>query len=323
MLVATYHATNWLSGAGLELGRWMDINVVLSSLRMPLFFVLSGLFARKWLHADWRTLFRSKIRLFAWVFLVWETLGSLAITVGLSARGQQVNVLGTIKGLVLSPAIPRFELWFIWALIVFFIVAKATRTLDSRLQLLIAGAISAVALTLWYSSTTGLTGSAKFYFFFLAGIYLREHVTRFGGTPRVPLLVGAFALWAALSVTLAAFDLRGVFGLFFLNCVAGVFGGIVLSRALTKISFLGRIGQQTLPIYLAHTPIIILIAATAAIPFVFNAMSAITPVMPIILGPVAVTLALLLYRLCSRTWLRYLYEAPVNAFHRAINFVRR
>ncbi len=42
--------------------------------------------------------------------------------------------------------------------------------------------------------------------------------------------------------------------MYFVNCVVGVIGGLALSRFLSGLTVLGRLGRQTLPIYLAHTP---------------------------------------------------------------------
>lgn len=312
LLVPLYHATNWLLGVGLNIDYWHDINDVLASLRMPLFFALSGLFAPKWLLVNWRTLFRSKILLFAWVFLVWELIGTVVFMLGQVTTGKGVNVLGSIEALLISPVLPRFELWFIWALMLFFIVAKATRRIDPRIQLVAVGVMSLVALTIWPTVTTGWTGSAKYYFFFLAGIYLRNQLLRFGAVRSHTLLAGVIALWAVLSITFAVLDIRGVPGLYFVNCVAGVFGGIALSRVLGRVNLLSRIGKQTLPIYLAHTPIIIVLSFVLSLPVIFPWVNAIAPVVPLLVAPLAIYLALALYHLCRTRDVMFLYEPPAK-----------
>jgi hypothetical protein len=95
-LVALYHAGNWLGGTDLDVGPWQDVSTVLSSLRMPLFFVLAGLFAPKWLEAGWRWLLRWKVLLFWWVFVVWETIGTFAFPLGLAAADKPIGVTGLI-----------------------------------------------------------------------------------------------------------------------------------------------------------------------------------------------------------------------------------
>ncbi|MET0694737.1 MAG: acyltransferase family protein [Propionibacteriaceae bacterium] len=314
VLVALYHAARWLSKAGFDTAGWQLANEILSSLRMPLFFALAGLFAGKWLRASWRDLVRAKVVLFAWVFFIWETIGSIAFVLGTATNGHRVSLWDTGISLLISPLVPKLELWFIWALTLFFVLAKLTRAVPVWVQLGITALVSATALTLWLNTTTGATGSAKYYFFFLAGIYLRELILKFGSTPQVPVLVVAFVAWGAVSFSLSFLGLRGVFGLYFLNCVLGVIGGIAVSRVLTRLPVLHRIGTQTLPIYLAHTPIIIVISfllSLTPLPDLGGPDILATP----LLGVTAVTLALLLYGVCQHNGvLRYLYAPPLHLF---------
>lgn len=310
ILVVLYHSTNWLAGTGLDLATWANISVILSSLRMPLFFVLSGLFAAKWLSSDWRSLFRVKILLFAWVFAIWSTIGMVVQLTGLHVAGQQVNVKAGVRDLLLSPLVPRFELWFIWALVVCFIVAKATRKVPWIIQLAVTGIGSAVALTIWLNVTTGLTGSAKFYFFFLVGLYLRSAIIWYAAASRW-LHAAVLVAWGVLSIALFNLGLRDVPGVYFLNCVIGIFAGVALSRFLTKAEFLQRFGRKTLPIYLAHTPIVILISIVLiGVPPLLTIVAHVTPIVAPVGAALALTGALWLYRVAQRSWLRYLYEPP-------------
>lgn len=315
LLVALFHSANWLLGAGFDIPYWREINDALSSMRMPLFFVLSGLFAPKWLLKPWRDLWTVKVRLYLWVFLLWEVIGSIVFLLGQTMKGEGFGLRQAILGLAISPVLPRFELWFIWALSIFFVVAKLSRRVDPRLQLVIAGAVSVVALSGLETANVGWTGSLKYYFFFLAGIYLRTWIIRVGEVDNRLLIGAAMLLWMAVTATVTLLGLRDVFGLYFLNCLVGVVGGIAFSRTLRGAHWfgahwLGTVGRITLPIYLAHTPIVILISFVLSLPLVFAAVAVIAPVLPPILALTAVLLALALHRLASRSALRYAYEPP-------------
>ena len=310
LLVALFHSANWLLGAGFDIPYWREINDALSSMRMPLFFVLSGLFAPKWLLKPWRDLWTVKVRLYLWVFLLWEVVGSIVFLLGQTMKGEGFGLRQAVLGLIVSPVLPRFELWFIWALSIFFVVAKLSRRVDPRLQLVIAGAVSLVALSGFETANVGWSGSLKYYFFFLAGIYLRGWIIRIGAVDNRLLIGAAMALWVAVTATVALLGLRDVFGLYFLNCLVGVVGGIAFSRTLRGARWFGAIGRITLPIYLAHTPIVILISFVLSLPIVFPAVAAIAPILPPILAVTAVVLALALNRFASRSALRYAYEPP-------------
>ena len=310
VLVALYHAARWLSRAGFDTDGWQYANTVMSSLRMPLFFVLSGLFARKWMTAPWRQLLRSKLLLFIWVFAIWEIIGSAAFVLGTAANGRRVSLWDTAVSLLISPLFPRLELWFIWALTLFFVIAKLTRKLHYWLQLGVAGVISMVALTVWLNQTTGLTGSMKYYVFFLIGLHLRSAVLAFGGTRRRLLLFLGLAGWGLISASLVLLQWREIFGLYFLNCLAGVVGGIALSRLVATIPIIASVGRQTLPIYLAHTPLIIVtmyVLSVTPIPQLMPHAVVVTPLVAL----AAVGAALALHRVCMRGLLKVLYEPPM------------
>jgi uncharacterized membrane protein YcfT len=318
VLVALYHAARWLSRAGFDTEGWQVLNDVLSSLRMPLFFTLSGLFAGKWLHSSWRALLRSKLALFAWVFCIWGAIGSATFVLGSASNGRRVSIPDTAHALLWSPLYPKLELWFIWALTLFFVVAKLTRAVNRWVQLSLTAVLAAVALTLWFDVTTGPTGSAKYYFFFLSGIYLRDLVVALGQLSHRLVLVGVFAGWAAVSVTVSLLGLRELWGVYFVNCVVGVAGGIVLSRFLSRLSVLRRVGRQTLPIYLAHTPIIIVISFALSLTPLPRLVAPDLLATPLV-GTAAVAAALLLYGWASRRpVLRYLYAPPLQLLGRKV-----
>jgi peptidoglycan/LPS O-acetylase OafA/YrhL len=274
------------------------------------------------LTAAWRDLLRSKLLLFAWVFCIWGVIGSAAFVLGTASNGRRVSLWDTAESLLWSPLVPKLELWFIWALTLFFVVAKLTRVVNRWAQLAVAGAVAALALSLWLNTTTGLTGSAKYYFFFLAGIYLRDVILRFSRTSSRLVQLSVVVLWAAVSVTLPLLGIRDVWGLYFVNCVLGVCAGIVLSRGLARLRVLGRIGQQTLAIYLAHTPIIIVLSFALSLTPVPQAMTPDLLATPLVASG-AVLVALLLHHWCSRRRvLRHLYTPPLHLLDRPISATR-
>jgi hypothetical protein len=214
--------------------------------------------------------------------------------------------------------LPRFELWFIWALSLFFVVAKATRRVPPRWQLAVAGLVSAASLTVWADTTTGWTGSAKFYFFFLVGIHGRQLLLAAARGCRPATGAAVMLLWAVVSVGLFLLDLRGAPGLYFLDCLLGVAAGIVVSIVLSRIQWLSRIGQQTLPIYLAHTPLILAMAFLVSRPGVTGVLQHIEWVVPPVVAALAVAGSLALYRLLRRIGATWVYDPPAAVGRRLL-----
>lgn len=309
VLVALFHTSNWLVGAGIEARGWQEANEVVSSLRMPLFFALSGLFAAKWVRGTWRPLWEHKLRLFAWVFLVWGAIGSVTYFAGLRVRGMGSVLNAVVLPYLVSPVVPRLELWFIWALGLFFVVARLTRRVPPAVQLGVAAVASAVALSGWQTLSPGWSGSVRYYAFFLAGLYGRDLLLRLGSTPRRGLLVGVFVAWAAVAVGLWALDARDVLGLYFVNCVLGVAAGIGLSRLLAGSRSMRALGARTLPVYVAHTPLAIVasivLSATTAVGSPVAAVVA-----PPLLAAVVVLASLGLHRWAQARGAGWLYAPP-------------
>lgn len=323
LLVALYHSVNWMASAGLPMETWKTVNEVLSSLRMPLFFMLSGLFARKWQQAGWGELRRVKLQLFVWVLLVWSVIGMAVTLVGYTLAGIGVSFRTAFVNVVRTPLLPPFELWFMWALVVFFVVAKVTRRVDPRVQLAVAAVVSSIALTVWLNSTTGWIGSLKYYFFFAAGIHLRTVVLTVGSIRRWWFFPLALAGWAGVSLTLTLLGIRGVYPLYFLNCLAGLVGGIALSRLLSRVPLLRWLGARTLPVYLAHTPFIILMYALLAQPAVRSGVHGLEQLLPPVVAAVAVSASLLLHRFAAGGRLRVLYGPPDRLMDHLVAAVRR
>lgn len=311
-LVALYHATQWL-GAPVDVDGWVTANAMLATLRMPLFFVLAGLFAGKWLTASWSALWSSKLSLFVWVFLVWGAIGSVTSVVGRLIQGVPLSDFSApriLQAWLLSPFAPRFELWFIWALALFFVAAKLLRRVDPRIQLGVAAIVSAAALSGWETPNIGWSGVLKYFVFFLAGLYLKERVLALGRRRPGPLLVGAVVAWAALSVAIPLFDLRTIPGLYFVNCVLGVVAGVTIARMLVGVPRLAAIGANTLPVYLTHTPLIILTTFTLALVDRVVPLDPIAALLPPAVALLAIVLSLVVSALASRGPLAVLYRAP-------------
>lgn len=310
-LVVLFHSTNWLGEAGFGVAGWEFFDDTIASIRLPLFFTMSGLFAVKWMRASWRELWRSKVSLFVWVFAVWSVIATFSFMLGLNVQGAEGNYLGQLKDLLWAPFLPRFELWFIWALALFFVVAKLLTRLPVAVQLSATGLLSLVALSDIFVGNAGWVGSAKYFFFFLCGILLRDRIIRWSSTARPAVLVAIFVAWAAIALAGTALGFREFFGYYFLCCVVGVFAGIAVSRVLARIPGPRYLGTRTLPVYLTHTTIILIVVWILARTLPLPETAVLGTFLPPLLAAVAIAASLGLSRVFARNRvLRYAYEQP-------------
>ncbi|WP_423462358.1 acyltransferase family protein [Promicromonospora sp. MS192] len=311
LLVVVYHAARWF-----DVAAWEQVNDYLSAVRMPFFFMSSGLLAHR-VGArgeggmPWRTLWDRRLRLYLWVFVVWECIGTACYLAGFALRGTPLGFGPMLRDLLLSPVRPQFELWFIWALALFCVLARLLRSVDPRWHLLVAAVPSVVALTEGFDlGNVGWNGALRYYVFFVCGMQLRSLLLRFTRTPW-PVRVAVVAGWAALATVVEVAGLRPVVGMYFVLCVAGVLAGAALGTFLARSAALVRTGTSTLPVYLGHTPVIIL---GSSVVFALTGSTTLPPVAGLLAVPaatvVATTLSLLLHRWTASSLLRYLYAPP-------------
>jgi uncharacterized membrane protein YcfT len=321
LFVVFTHARTELAFVGVESGAITYFFGLVSSMFMPLFFFVSGLFALSAVKRSWPELWNRRLLALAWLFLVWQPLVFAYKTVETLWLPNQPesNELGQVLRFVVSPVRPNGELWFLWVLILFYVILKASSRLPERLQLLLAAAASFA----WLSFSTdvftasqvrafgnGWQGLPTHYFFFLVGALHGRRVLALMARPKPLILITTITVWVgayALLREAGNLDLAGVqFGLRILGVAAGVSAAGLLSSSRGLL----WIGQRTLPIYVSHISVIVLattllyeLGATPAGPIV-------SAVLIVAIGALALAFALGLYFVLSRGKGRYLYEPP-------------
>jgi uncharacterized membrane protein YcfT len=309
-LVVLYHATNWTWSTGYEVGVLREINETLRSLRMPLFFAVAGMFAGKFMAVPWSRLARGKLLYFAWVFVLWEPI-SLVVRL---LTGYYWGDLG--HDLAWSLLIPRSELWFIWTLAAFFVIARALRRVPVPVQLVAAACVSAWALAGWEPESIAWRGTAQFVLFFLGGLHLRPLLERFAEQVARGLgwlwAVGAVGVWVGIQLVVGELGVADVPGFYLLSNVAGVPAGVAVSVLASRVpGSLGLrwLGARTLPVFVTHTSVVL------GLLFLLyrNAVWIPTPQsqwLPVALWAAAIAVGLGLGALAPRIGARWLFAPP-------------
>ncbi|WP_261768691.1 MULTISPECIES: acyltransferase family protein [unclassified Rhodococcus (in: high G+C Gram-positive bacteria)] len=282
---------------------------------MPMFFLLSGLFAAKWLRGSWRQLVQGKLAFLAWVYLVWTILEQPTKALAASYLQNDFSFPRQVFALALSPVRVPGVIWFLWALAVMFLFAKMTRNVDRRAQLALAAIVALAARCLPASADEfvvqvaglGWRGVASYYAFFVAGAYWSDEIKSVVAG-RVTTVTGgsAAATWVAVAATAQIKGWSEVGHVSFALAVLGAFAGIGASVMLSRVSALASVGRKTLPIYLVHYPLLIVLVV--ALDIVLGAVAVGFAIgMALALVATTVVASLLLYR----AWLaRYLFEPP-------------
>ena len=251
LLVVLYHAIQWSASAGYDSDLWHDVSAPISTLRMPLFFTLSGILAAKWVRRPWRELLGSKVASLLWLYLVWQTItiGVYMLVPNVSTPGKS-NFAEVATGLV-SPLRPEGALWFIWALALFFVICRATINRAPR-GLLIGTA--AVVATLSFGGVVSLgnvgwDGALDNFVFFALGATCSPVLRTIGDRMTITIAVGAVVAWVAFVAFVPFWETAGWN---ILSRGLGLAAGIGIGVLLSRVSVLCRIGRNTLLLYLPH-----------------------------------------------------------------------
>jgi surface polysaccharide O-acyltransferase-like enzyme len=319
LMVVLVHTIDWAAQSGAESNALAFVYEVCGTVMLPLFFTLSGVLGVRALNQSWPVLFRTRIAPLLWAFILWQPV----VFMYKFAAGQllpeqnDTSLSAHLFRLLASPVRPSGELWFIWALAIFFVVSKLTVGLSRWLQL----GLAAVLCASWMSFVKvsfgdeltrllgpGLNGLPTYYFFFLSGVMFgpllmkRCHsVSRLGAS-----LISA--VWLAL-VTAAILTDAGSYPLVpFILRIAGVMGGIAFAIALSNLSLLRHVGRASMNVYLLHTTVIVFVV------IVTHRLGWITTPWPapfvLSLFALATTAGLVFYSITSRGKLSWTVQLP-------------
>lgn len=296
ILVVLYHAIMYLDEAGLA-GALAPLNPLFDTFRMPLFFFMSGILAASAIRLPYRQLFRKRMSLLLYLYIAWVTLQTLFMLVlpPISTSGAPNATWASLVTLFVRPS---SNLWFIYALPLFFTLAWLMRRWPPLLQVSLT-----VVIAVLFGAQLLHTGSpwdkmGKYLVFFIAAIYLGPLVRR-----RVPFVqwwhvvliclgyAGLVVVTTKLTLTRVPFVLLALSAL---AVVAGITFAVLLTR-LPAFDFVRSLGSRTLPIYLVHTlPMVALAAILVA--FDVRMPPAVATLLPPLLCAGAIMLAVALHR---------------------------
>lgn len=253
LLVVLLHTQDMLVQAGVTPPAFLDsVTFALGSVRMPGFFVVSGLLARSLMQVRWPELARRRVGLFSYLYVLWT-----AITAGVGALLATVSgaVPDAVGHIVLAGLTFDGVLWYLAALAVFFQVAWWCRRVPAAVQLAGAALLSVVVgLGVVPLDSWGVQHTVLLYVYFLAGLLLPTLVRELAARASVLRTVVYAAGWAAAAYGLGALDPSGRWLVTVLPLL-GVPLLISLCAALTDhgaSAALEWVGRNTLQLYVLH-----------------------------------------------------------------------
>lgn len=324
LLVVLGHAITTLSAHGYTTGVWAEVNFFLGPIRMPLFFLLSGLFAAKALSEPWEKLANRRIWVMVWLYVIWVPLRDLF---NAFLPGTHVEEIGIIRAPTIAdpgnwPALayntahsfvePASYLWFLWALALFAILTKATRNVPPAIQFVVAALVNVTAPFAGVSWSWDFV--AKMYVFYVLGLYAAPWIFRM--TQRRPAgflaaSVGGYlavALWVQLTFPTFNEGNQGIVRLFL--SLSGVFAMVNIMAMLqgsVLVKPFEKLGRRTLPVYLMHIPLLSLMAIVADM---FLSADPGLPFQPVVAAVAVAALCLFVHDVLVRAGGGWLFKRP-------------
>ncbi|KQX08058.1 MULTISPECIES: acyltransferase family protein [unclassified Leifsonia] len=296
VLVVLYHATMYLGLAGVDVPG-ARANPMLETFRMPLFFFMSGVLGARALALGYRALFHRRLALLIYLYVLWVALQQIFLAV-LPPTSLEPEPSPLWSFLTLA-VVPNENLWFLYALPVFFTIAWLTRSWPAVVPLALAGVVSVLFSSGILESDTAWDKMGRYLFFFLLALRIGGRVRRVAPSVRWWHAAVLGAVYLALTGLTFASGIRGIplvlFGLSLLAVAVGIAVAVVMSR-IPVFDVVRFLGTRTLPIYVVHAFPLLAVGAL----LVATGVDVPTPVavaMPVVLTALSTAFALGVHRL--------------------------
>ena len=303
VLVVILYANEWVDNDA-NAHIWLQHVVDWATpIRMPAFFLISGLLLSASIQRDWRTFLDGKVVHFAYFYLLWLTILICFQAPWTAAREGWFEVA---EDYFSSLVRPYSMLWFIYLLPIFFVVTKLLRSAPA------AVVWTAAAVLQILDVETGVKVLDKFmpyYVFFYSGYVLAPTVFALARSASANRAVAVTALagWAVLNTAALDAGLAQAPGVALL---LGLLGGCALITACALLEKtpvqlpLAYCGRDSLIIYLGFYIPLVIVGKLALSSLGGPSTAAILAVLGGVCAPLA------LHRLIRGTRFAFLFERP-------------
>lgn len=308
IMVVMMHSTLGVEKAAGSEG-WMHYLVEFARpFRMPDFFLIAGLFLARVIDRDWRTYLDKKVVHFAYFYVLWLTIQFAFKAPGIAA---EAGVAGTLEAYAIAFVEPFGTIWFIYLLPIFFVVAKATRSVPWWM-VWIAGALLQIAPI--HTGSIIIDEFASRFVFFYTGYIFAPQIFRLAELVIARgWLAGAYLVAWAMVNGFAVFG--GMADLPLVSLSLGLIGAVAVvsvSALLSKSHLMAPIrycGRNSIVIYLAF---FLPMAASRTVLLKLGIIDDVGTI-SLIVTTAGVIGPLVLYWIVRGTWFRFLFARPAWA----------
>ncbi|MGW4642822.1 acyltransferase family protein [Sphaerisporangium sp. NPDC004334] len=308
-----YLRVGWNLGVPIP-GIWGMLGDQLLTLRMPLFFTISGMFAAGAFHRPWRTVARGRVARYLYLYVLWVSIHTvlLGFAPGFDTAGAH-GWAELAEQLTISPP----NLWYLYALALYFALAKALRRVPAPV-VIAAALVLSVVVSAGVLPTAGNRGSLlQNLVFFLAGLHLRPQVERFASTTGGRRALPAGLAYALALAMMAVTGTRHLPGVWPTVCVLATVFGVSAAPAVAAVPVIGGalawLGRRTLAVYLIHMPVLALLHRALVAPLSHAGTQAryvLAVVHPVLMTALVVAVCLLVEAVLRKMGATWLFGLP-------------
>ncbi|MBD8546391.1 acyltransferase family protein [Sphingomonas sp. CFBP 8760] len=300
MLMVFGHCVSW-GDYGAMFAPYQALGWALTGVRMPVLVLISGTLAHGLLRADAARL-RARLGHFGWTYAIWMPVVLLFTVTCLNPVPMRIGV-DTLIGECIRP---MTVMWFVWVLAIYTVVLFATRRVPRATVAGVAILLSIVgyAVELPVFSHGNLLRYAGL--FFVGALYraevMRLVTMRFSWKLMAALVAGLIPLHVAGQALRAGegWQILGVPERFLLCAIA--LHGVQLLYRLPVAAPIARLGQKTLPVFVAHLPVLLM--ARMVLPGLGGVIA------PVVLAILSIAGSLMVERIAIAAGAGWLYARP-------------
>ncbi|ROP66753.1 CapA family protein [Curtobacterium sp. PhB115] len=315
VLMKQYLQVDWRLGVPVP-GAWGLLGDVVWPFLMPLFLLVSGFYASAAVARPWAAVLRPKVLRFLYLYLLWSLIHAVAMR---AFPDFPTLVPRTVTEFVEAVTISPPDTWYLYALALWFVVAKVLRRVSPWL-VIGAAAVLTVAVSAGATAIVGNRGSLLADgTFFLLGVHLAPQIRRLLPRVTLPVVLGLVAAYGAAFAAMRLSGTQQVPGVWPAVALLGTAAGLSAAPSTARLRVIGpalvRLGRRSLPVYLLHMPLLAVVDAVAT-GWLSDARPAVQLVAavawPVVLTAVLVAVCLLLARLADRDGARWLFDLPAR-----------
>jgi fucose 4-O-acetylase-like acetyltransferase len=315
ILVVYRHVVFGLKSSGVVVPQWLiDGNNMFYSFRMPLFFFLSGLFFERSIARKGETgFFVTRVNTLLYPYLLWAFI-QISLQILFSSVVNAHRTGADYLNILIQPRLLD-QLWYLFALfnvtLLYLLVAKLFRY-DKFAQVLVSLALLAIAPLV--NSISTLYDIALHYIFFCIGNLTASYFFSEKTQDKLSSAYGLLILLPVFAVCQYYFLHHQQMNLFLYTGIAlvGSLFTIMLSFQLAKykaMPILKTFGHYSLYIYLLHVPIVSVIRYF----MIATPLRQHIVITLLLLIFIAIFFSIIVYRLCMRFRLGFLFTGPFTA----------